>query len=87
LVPGVRTLISVPAGIAGMHVVPFLLCSAIGTALWTAALTYAGYLLSARYGRVTSTMDVAIWIVLGAFVAAYLVRLVRQERRKTSASD
>lgn len=87
LVPGVRALISVPAGIAGMRVLPFLFCTIVGTALWTGALTYAGYLLGARYRRVTSAMDVATWVVLGVMVAAYLIliRLVRV-RRKASAS-
>jgi membrane protein DedA with SNARE-associated domain len=85
LVPGVRTLISVPAGIAGMRVLPFLFFTIVGTALWTAALTFAGYLLGARYRRVTSAMDVATWVVLGAMVVAYLIRLVRVTR-KASAS-
>jgi membrane protein DedA with SNARE-associated domain len=86
LVPGVRTLISVPAGIAGMRALPFLLFTIVGTALWTAALSFAGYLLGARYGRVTSAMDATTWIVFAAMVAAYLIRLVRV-RRKASASS
>jgi membrane protein DedA with SNARE-associated domain len=85
LVPGVRTLISMPAGIARMRVVPFLICSAIGTALWTAALAYAGYLLGAHYQEVTHAMDVATWILLGLFVAAYLRRLIRQESRRQAS--
>jgi membrane protein DedA with SNARE-associated domain len=86
LVPGVRTLISVPAGIARMPIVPFLLWSAIGTAVWTAALTYAGYLLGARYQRVTHTMDVATWIVLGGFVVAYLWRILRAGKASAAVS-
>ncbi len=35
LVPGVRTLISVPAGVAGMPLMPFLLSTTLGTFLWT----------------------------------------------------
>ena len=80
LVPGVRTLISMPAGIARMGVVPFLLCSAIGTAVWTAGLTYAGYIVGARYQRVTAAMDVATWIILGLFIVAYLRRVIRRGR-------
>jgi len=45
LVPTVRTLISVPAGIAQMPFAKFLIYSAIGSGIWTTALAMAGYLL------------------------------------------
>lgn len=45
LVPGVRTLISVPAGITGMALPRFLAWTAFGTALWTVLLAGAGYVL------------------------------------------
>src|SRR3546814_7042172 len=38
MIPAVRTLISVPAGIAGMPTVPFLIYSTVGTLVWTGAL-------------------------------------------------
>jgi membrane protein DedA with SNARE-associated domain len=41
LVPTVRTLISLPAGMARMPLLPFLAYSAVGTLAWTAALTAA----------------------------------------------
>lgn len=46
LVPGVRTLISVPAGVAGMALIPFLLTTSLGTLLWTGLLVRAGYVLA-----------------------------------------
>ena len=46
LVPAVRTLISVPAGVSRMPLLPFLAASALGTVAWTAFLTAAGYLLN-----------------------------------------
>lgn len=56
LVPGVRTLISVPAGVAGMPLGPFLLTTAVGTLLWTGLFATAGYVLAEGY------RDVAGWI-------------------------
>jgi membrane protein DedA with SNARE-associated domain len=56
LVPGVRTLISVPAGVAGMPLSPFLLTTPFGTLLRTGLLAAAGYVLAERY------RDVAGWI-------------------------
>ena len=52
LIPAIRTLISVPAGLAAMPVGKFLAVSAIGTAIWTAFLTAAGYLLHEHYDAV-----------------------------------
>jgi len=43
LVPGVRTLISLPAGMNHMAMIPFLVYSTIGTTLWVVFLTAAGY--------------------------------------------
>jgi membrane protein DedA with SNARE-associated domain len=42
LVPGIRSLISIPAGIEGMALVPFLCYTVLGTGLWTALLAGAG---------------------------------------------
>ena len=52
LVPAVRTLISVPAGITRMHPIPFFAYSAVGTVVWTGFLVGSGYLLESHYERV-----------------------------------
>jgi membrane protein DedA with SNARE-associated domain len=49
LVPGVRTLISLPAGINQMSIALFLLYSTIGTTLWVTLLTALGYFLGNNY--------------------------------------
>ena len=59
LVPGVRTFVSLPAGFAGMPLAPFLLYSAIGTLIWTAALAYAGVVLQANFAVVGDYVGVA----------------------------
>jgi membrane protein DedA with SNARE-associated domain len=76
LVPGVRTLISVPAGIARMSFGAFVLWTALGTAVWTALLTVAGYILAENYERVAAILDPAAKIVVGVLVVLYLYRLV-----------
>jgi membrane protein DedA with SNARE-associated domain len=42
LVPGIRTLISLPAGVNNMPLAPFVIYSTLGTTLWTCFLTFAG---------------------------------------------
>ena len=59
LVPGVRTLVSVPAGFAGMRRLPFLAYSAVGTIAWTAALAYAGVILKSQFMLVGDYINMA----------------------------
>jgi membrane protein DedA with SNARE-associated domain len=77
LVPGVRTLISLPAGFAGMPVLPFLLYSALGTAIWTGALAYAGVMLQSNFTIVGDYVNVATNVILGIFGVFIAYRYVR----------
>jgi membrane protein DedA with SNARE-associated domain/uncharacterized membrane protein YkvA (DUF1232 family) len=76
LVPTVRTLISLPAGMARMPLLPFLLYSSIGSLLWTAALAAAGYLLESNYRLVGDYLDRASKVIIGLIVLTYLWRLL-----------
>ena len=82
LVPGVRTLISVPAGVAEMPLAPFLAWTAIGTAAWTALLAGTGYLLRDGYAVVAGWLDPVSNAVVLFLVLAYLYRVAtfRSER-------
>jgi membrane protein DedA with SNARE-associated domain len=77
LVPGVRTLISVPAGIAHMPLGVFVLCSALGTAAWTAALAVAGYVLTSEFEAVERWLDPVSTAIVVVAVVVYLWRVVR----------
>ncbi|WP_181702378.1 DedA family protein [Chthonobacter albigriseus] len=76
LVPTVRTLISVPAGVAPMPLAPFMMWSSLGTGLWTALLAVAGYLLGSQYELVEAWLDPASKVVVGIIVVAYVWRFV-----------
>lgn len=75
LVPALRTLISVPAGVFGMGLPRFLLFTTLGTALWTTLLAVAGYVLEGQYRVVAEYINPATTIVVGLFVAIYLYRV------------
>ena len=85
LVPGVRTFISLPAGFAGMPRAPFLLYSAGGTALWTAALAYSGVVLKANFTVVSDYIGIASNVLLVGLGAMLVWRYVRCWR--TDACD
>ena len=74
--PLIRTVISVPAGIAAMPVSAFLIASALGALVWNSILIGAGYLLSSHYHLVEIVLDPATIIVLGLCVLIYLWRVV-----------
>ena len=52
LVPGIRTLISVPAGVELMSITPFLIWTTAGSLIWTLFLTITGYYLGDNYANI-----------------------------------
>lgn len=80
LVPVVRTLISVPAGVARMSAVRFGLYTLLGTGIWTAALAAGGWMLGTRFQAIERYLGIITWIVLGVVATLYIVRVVRLKR-------
>ncbi len=87
LLPAVRTLISVPAGVSEMRLLPFLVATTIGTVLWTSLLTALGYVLAAEYAAVADWVDPVSKVVIGLLVAGYLYRVVTFSGRDRGAGD
>lgn len=86
LVPGLRTLISVPAGFSEMPVGQFSLYTAIGTVVWTTLLTSIGYFLGSQYEGLVKPLG---WISTGVIVflvIAWLWRVVRQLAARKNAA-
>ena len=82
IIPGIRSLISIPAGVARMNLPLFLLYTTIGAAAWTAALAYAGRRLGENYEAVEKYIGPASGIILGGLLLAFIVRAIRQHRRR-----
>ena len=77
LVPGVRTFVSLPAGFSAMPLVPFVIYSALGTIVWTAALAYAGVVLQANFTVVGDYINVATNALFAALGVLLLRRYVQ----------
>ncbi|NJM58378.1 MAG: DedA family protein [Synechococcales cyanobacterium RU_4_20] len=85
LVPGIRTLISIPAGIEGMALPTFLIYSTLGTAIWVTFLTTFGYFMGANYAKVEEYVGPWSKRILAVLVVAFVIWLVRKQltqRRK-----
>jgi membrane protein DedA with SNARE-associated domain len=85
LVPGIRSLISIPAGLGDMHPVPFLIWTVAGSVLWTALLAGAGYALGAKFHAVGEALDPVSWIVFGGLLLWYVVRVIRHPKARNKA--
>ncbi len=81
LVPGVRTLISLPAGMSNMPLAPFVLYSTLGTTLWVMVLTFLGYILGENYTLVEEYLEPVSKIVLVALIVAFIVWVVRKRKK------
>lgn len=87
LVPLIRTIISLPAGMNRMPLPRFLLFTTLGSGIWSALLTYAGVLLGANWEEVLVFMKIyergtLIALAVIGLAAAALVgaRLLRARR-------
>lgn len=77
LIPAIRTLISVPAGIIRMPMLPFLAFSTIGSLIWTTLLAVTGFLLESQYELVEEYVDPLSKAVVFTVVAVYVYRFIR----------
>ena len=85
-VPGIRSLISIPAGINRMDIVAFGLMTAVGSAIWNAALIATGWWLGDRYHLVEKYVDrysTVVYVIVGIALVVVVVLLVRRARRRS----
>jgi len=75
LVPTIRSIISIPAGLLDMRFRNFVIASTIGTAVWTAILTGAGYKLQENFHEIGKVIGPLSNFVLIALVGVYVWRL------------
>lgn len=84
LIPAVRQLISIPAGLARMSVGKFLIYTTLGAGIWNVVLATIGYYLSTVPGIETEEQLIAkvteyshelgyIFIAVGVFIVGYLI--------------
>ena len=83
LFPGVRSLISLPAGASNMHLATFSVYTLAGTGLWNGTLIGLGYALGSQYQVIeqySRLLNIAVYVVLGLTVAWLVVRAVRRSK-------
>jgi membrane protein DedA with SNARE-associated domain len=82
-IPVVRHLISIPAGLARMSLLPFIIYTAAGATLWNGFLTYLGVRLKENWRLIQQYTHILDYVVVAGLVlvAAYFVWKVKEARK------
>jgi len=83
LLPGVRSLISLPAGASSMHLGTFSVYTLAGSGLWNGALIGLGYALGTHYQLIeqySRFLNYAVYLALGVSVLWLVVRSIRRSK-------
>ena len=84
LLPVVRTFISLPAGIAMMHIIKFLIYTFLGSFIWSAGLAYGGFLLGEHWEQLRNAMrpfDPVFITLIVILVGLYIYRHVKRSKK------
>lgn len=81
MIPAVRSLISIPAGMSKMPFGKFMTYSALGTIIWTTFLAYLGYHFSENQALMTLIMQRVGYIIL-ALALLYIIWIIARRFKK-----
>lgn len=89
LIPAIRQLISIPAGLAKMKLSTFILCTALGAGVWNAFLAFLGYYVGQTIKedelidivqRYSHYVKVGIVVVVALGLAYYIYKVIQANR-------
>jgi membrane protein DedA with SNARE-associated domain len=83
-IPGIRSIVSIPAGLAGMPVGRFVGFTLLGNTIWNTTLVSAGYLLGQNWTHIeaiVSPVSKVVYVAIGlAVIAFFSTRFLRRRR-------
>jgi membrane protein DedA with SNARE-associated domain len=87
MLPTVRSLVSIPAGLLRMRFRSFLIASTLGTAGWTALLATAGYKLEQNVGEVARFIGPVANAIMIVLAVGYVWRLLTHKNEPDEAAE
>jgi len=87
LIPGIRQLISLPAGLARMHIAKFSFYTALGAGIWVIVLVTVGYLVGSNEALISEYLKSATLIALVSVVLITVFYVIRHRRRREILED
>ena len=92
LIPGIRSLISIPAGLDRMNLLTFGLWTTLGSAVWNFILIFLGFKLGENWEAVTGYIDqyskvvyVILILILLGFLIFFIRRAIREKNEAPTA--
>jgi membrane protein DedA with SNARE-associated domain len=87
MIPTIRSVISIPAGLVRMAFVPFLIWSTLGTAIWSAGLAVAGYLLGQQFSQIEQVIGPISSGIIVLIVLLYIYRQATWKKREAKKAS
>ena len=92
MVPGVRSLISIPAGLYAMPLWTFSLLTLAGSAIWNTVFVTIGYFLGSNWTVIEPYTDIfstVVYAIVALVILVFAVQIIRREvrRRKLGLPD
>jgi membrane protein DedA with SNARE-associated domain len=87
LVPAVRQLISIPAGLARMNMRNFLIYTTAGAGIWNIILAVVGYYAYELKDKILPYLDEALYALGAIFIIYLIVRAIINKRKSTKKSE
>ena len=85
LIPGIRQLISIPAGLCKMHLGQFLFCTFLGAGVWNVVLALLGYIAHGQMDLIheySHELSIAIMALLALIVVYFIVKTIIKRYKK-----
>ncbi len=88
-VPLIRSVVSIPAGFRKMKLIPYIICTFVGSLLWNVFLIGSGAMLGDNWESVTKYMSAIQYVVVAAIIIVVarfiLTHLKRRKNKKISS--
>ena len=85
LLPGIRTVISLPAGVARINFLKFSIYTFLGSLIWSFLLAFIGYKLGENWEHIKNyfhKFDLVIVLVLAIFIVLYIYKHIKVQKRE-----
>jgi len=87
LIPGIRQLISIPAGLASMPLKPFILYTVIGAGIWNLVLAILGYYMYSQKELLETYYKELSWLMVGVGVIFVTYLIISNLKKKKNESN
>jgi len=85
LIPVIRQLISLPAGLSRMNLVKFIFYTSLGSFIWVSLLAMLGYVAGEKQEIIINYYREIVLIIISLLIIFYIIKKIRKRRKKNNA--